>query len=44
MQVFGLGNKTYEHYNAMGREVDKFLEKNGAERIFERGEGDDDAK
>lgn len=41
--VFGLGNKTYEHYNAMGREVDKFLEKNGAERIFERGEGDDDA-
>lgn len=43
-QVFGLGNKTYEHYNSMGRFVDKKLEDMGAKRIFERGEGDDDGK
>lgn len=40
--VFGLGNKTYEHYNAMGRFVDKRLEEMGAVRVFEKGEGDDD--
>ena len=28
--VFALGNKTYEHYNAMGRYVDKRLEELGA--------------
>lgn len=43
-QVFALGNKTYEHYNAMGRFVDKRLEEMGGKRIFEKGEGDDDAK
>jgi NADPH-ferrihemoprotein reductase len=42
--VFALGNKTYEHYNAVGRLVDGLLEKLGADRVFERGEGDDDAK
>ncbi|CAH3191307.1 unnamed protein product, partial [Porites evermanni] len=42
--VFGLGNKTYEHYNAMGRFVDKRLEEMGANRVFEKGEGDDDGK
>lgn len=41
--VFGLGNKTYEHYNAMARIFDKRLEELGATRIFKRGEGDDDA-
>ncbi|XP_071848148.1 NADPH--cytochrome P450 reductase-like [Apostichopus japonicus] len=41
--VFGLGNKTYEHYNEMGVFVDKKLEVLGAERIFELGLGDDDA-
>lgn len=41
--VFGLGNKTYEHYNEMGKYVDKRLEELGAERIFELGLGDDDA-
>jgi NADPH-ferrihemoprotein reductase len=41
--VFALGNKTYEHYNAVGRLVDGLLEKLGADRVFERGEGDDDA-
>ncbi|BFZ04391.1 hypothetical protein BsWGS_07430 [Bradybaena similaris] len=41
--VFGLGNKTYEHYNSMGILVDKRLEELGAERVFELGLGDDDA-
>ncbi|KAI9310660.1 hypothetical protein BX666DRAFT_1882377 [Dichotomocladium elegans] len=40
--VFGLGNKTYEHYNAVGRKVDARLTSLGAKRIGERGEGDDD--
>eukprot|EP01137_Pigoraptor_chileana_P000700 Opistho-2@37287 len=40
--VFALGNKTYEHYNAMGRLVDKRLEELGGQRLYERGEGDDD--
>lgn len=40
--MFGLGNKTYEHYNEVGRRVDKHLALCGAKRIGERGEGDDD--
>jgi len=28
--IFGLGNKTYEHYNFMGRQFDKKLEQLGA--------------
>ena len=44
LQVFGLGNKTYEHFNAMGRLVDKRLEELGATRVYELGEGDDDGK
>ncbi|KAF6720870.1 NADPH--cytochrome P450 reductase [Oryzias melastigma] len=41
--VFALGNKTYEHYNAMGKYVDKRLEELGAKRIFDLGLGDDDS-
>lgn len=42
--VFGLGNKTYEHYNAIGRYVDQRLAELGAQRVFQLGEGDDDGK
>ena len=40
--VFGLGNKTYEYYNAIGRRLDKRLAQLGANRIGTYGEGDDD--
>lgn len=40
--MFGLGNKTYEHYNAIARKMDAELQAMGAHRIGERGEGDDD--
>lgn len=40
--MFGLGNKTYEHYNAIARRMDSQLEAMGAIRIGQRGEGDDD--
>jgi NADPH-ferrihemoprotein reductase len=40
--AFGLGNKTYEHYNSVIRTVDKRLLELGAQRVGERGEGDDD--
>ncbi|KAI1981551.1 hypothetical protein LOZ53_003855 [Ophidiomyces ophidiicola] len=41
--AFGLGNNTYEHYNAMVRQVDIALTKLGAKRIGTAGEGDDGA-
>lgn len=41
--AFGLGNNTYEHYNAMVRNVDTALSKLGAKRIGSAGEGDDGA-
>jgi NADPH-ferrihemoprotein reductase len=40
--IFGLGNKTYEHYNLISKKADAQLAKMGAIRIGERGEGDDD--
>jgi len=40
--VFGLGNKTYEFYNAVARRVDERLLELDAQRIVEKGEGDDD--
>lgn len=39
--VFGLGNSTYEHYNAVIRKVDEALSRLGATRLGPRGEGDD---
>nr|QNR01050.1 NADPH-cytochrome P450 reductase-1 [Ophiocordyceps sinensis] len=41
--AFGLGNNTYEHYNSMVRNVDKALQKLGAHRVGDAGEGDDGA-
>lgn len=41
--VFGLGNRQYEHYNAIARLVDEKMEHYGGKRVFNYGEGDDDA-
>ncbi|CAM9678735.1 unnamed protein product, partial [Hapterophycus canaliculatus] len=40
--VFGLGNTQYEHFNLAGRTIYQDLQKLGAQRMFEYGEGDDD--
>ncbi|EQC33246.1 hypothetical protein SDRG_09229 [Saprolegnia diclina VS20] len=40
--VFGLGNKQYEQYNAVGRAINTLMEKHGAVRVYPHGEGDDD--
>ncbi|GAA5844589.1 hypothetical protein JCM9279_006357 [Rhodotorula babjevae] len=40
--VFGLGNSTYEYFNAMARNIDDRLTQLGAKRVGPRGEGDDD--
>ncbi|KAJ3333728.1 NADPH-cytochrome P450 reductase [Blyttiomyces sp. JEL0837] len=41
--MFGLGNKTYEHFNAMSRRVNRRMKAIGATRVGPSGEGDDDA-
>eukprot|EP00937_MAST-01D_sp_MAST-1D-sp2_P003992 g3992.t1 len=41
--TFGLGNRQYEHYNKMGRDVHKMVGALGAQEAFAYGEGDDDA-
>jgi len=43
-QVFGLGNKTYEHFNSVGKFVSKFMNHFGARELVPIGLGDDDAK
>lgn len=40
--VFGLGNKTYEHYNEIGKYFDKRLEELNGKRLMSLGLGDDD--
>ncbi|PNH07830.1 NADPH--cytochrome P450 reductase 1 [Tetrabaena socialis] len=40
--VFGLGNKQYEHFNAIGKKVFKALKSCGAAPVCRRGDGDDD--
>ena len=41
--VFGLGNKQYEHFAAVGKQVHKALRSLGAAAVVRRGDGDDDA-
>ena len=36
--VFGLGNSTYEHFNAMGKFVDTEMEKMGGKRVHNLGQ------
>jgi NADPH-ferrihemoprotein reductase len=40
--VFGLGNRQYEHFNAMGKLTNTMLQKLGGKEAYEYGEGDDD--
>ena len=40
--VFGLGNKQYEHFCAVGKRVHKALGALGAKALVRRGDGDDD--
>ncbi|KAI8468314.1 MAG: NADPH-cytochrome P450 reductase [Monoraphidium minutum] len=40
--VFGLGNKQYEHFNAVGKRLENVLTALGATSVVRRGDGDDD--
>ncbi len=40
--VFGLGNKQYEHFCAVGKRVHKALVNLGGNALVRRGDGDDD--
>ena len=40
--IFGLGNKQYEHFCAVGKRVYDAMTTLGATAVVERGEGDDD--
>eukprot|EP00878_Enallax_costatus_P015602 GHUV01016342.1.p1 GENE.GHUV01016342.1~~GHUV01016342.1.p1 ORF type:complete len:387 (+),score=77.38 GHUV01016342.1:189-1349(+) len=40
--VFGLGNKQYEHFNAVGKKLYQAMQSLGARPVCRRGDGDDD--
>jgi len=40
--VFALGNKSYDHYNKVGTQIDTRMKELGATRIFDIGLGDDE--
>lgn len=40
--VFGLGNRQYDHFNAMGKFFDRVMGRLGGQRILPLGIGDDD--
>jgi len=42
--VYGLGNKQYEHFNAVGKKVFKALGVLGGAPLIRRGDGDDDGE
>jgi NADPH-ferrihemoprotein reductase len=39
--VFGLGNKQYQYFCAMGKRFNTHIEKHGGTRVYKYGEGDD---
>ena len=42
LQVFGLGNKTYEKYNEVAQVLNTRLSEMGGQELYELGLGDDD--
>ena len=40
--MFGLGNRQYEHFCAVGKRIYKALQSLGASPVGPRGDGDDD--
>lgn len=40
--IFGLGNRQYEHFAAVGKKIQKHMKQLGAAEVVRRGDGDDD--